>query len=158
MATYAEMNVAGICVGIASTGNPAFAAQMGWVGPIDSLNPMPTVGWTFDGTNWWPPIVEPPVVDQNLGTLMLLAEQALATNAAFVPVALDAEADNEAWITEAGGATYPLSTAEQTALVNQVVTLTQQIDGLANQVLTLTQQCSALIRIAFGMLDTTSGT
>lgn len=55
-----------------------------------------------------------------------------------------AVAANETFLANAATVTYPLSTAEQTALVNQVVALTRQVD--------------ALIRFALGELTDTGGT
>lgn len=58
--------------------------------------------------------------------------------------AVQAVTNNEGWLTQAAGVTYPLTTAEQTSLVNQVVALTHQVD--------------VLIKFAAGLLSDTGGT
>jgi len=59
MATYAIV-IDGVCVNIAGCEDPGFAADQGWVGPIDALSPVPGVGWSYANSTWTAPVVTPP--------------------------------------------------------------------------------------------------
>jgi hypothetical protein len=62
MSHYAAI-IEGIVANVAVCDDPDFAKEQGWIGPIDTLDPQPGVGWSYDGTNWTAPS-PPPLAPQ----------------------------------------------------------------------------------------------
>ena len=51
---YAEVTN-GLCTNAVVCEDTAFAQSMGWIGPIDGLDPTPGSGWTYNNGEWEPP-------------------------------------------------------------------------------------------------------
>ncbi len=66
-------------------------------------------------------------------TAATAAEAEAVTNTATLQTrAKTALATNQTWLAAAANVTYPLTTAEQTSLVNHVVSLTRQVDAVVS--------------------------
>jgi hypothetical protein len=48
-----------VIVNVVVCDNPDYAAEQGWQRIYGVLDPLPWIGWTYDGTNWNPPPDEP---------------------------------------------------------------------------------------------------
>lgn len=113
MSHYAEITD-GTVTNVAVCDDPTFAQQMGWVGPIDTIDPQPGVGWSYDGTTWTAPAPPPPDYAGAIKT-------ALTTYISEI----------ETWISNnPNGATL---TASQTLLVARM------LDGVCRLLLNMTQ-------------------
>lgn len=130
MSHYAEITD-GKVTNVAVCDDPSFAEQMGWIGSIDTLNPEPGVGWTYDGTTWTPPTPPAPTPQQT-------AREQLRTLAATIPTQIaDAQTDAQ---TIAG------MTAGHAPTAAQIAALTRHANGWVS----LLEGLSALVT-ALGM-------
>lgn len=66
MPDYADVDDQGVCVNVIvadESFRPLFAQAFPdhrMIGPLDDLDPIPGIGWTFDGTNWTAPVTPEP--------------------------------------------------------------------------------------------------
>lgn len=95
----------------------AFAAEMGWVGPLDALDPQPGTGWAYDAANqsWTAPVVvTPPPTPQQTATTQL--QQMAATD---IPTFTSQLQTDISTVTNTGWA--PLTAAEQQAMMLRIL-------------------------------------
>lgn len=111
MSHYAEITD-GIVTNVAVCDDPAFAEQQGWIGPVDTIDPQPGVGWSYDASNqtWTAPTPPAPTAQQQ-------AQQQLQQLLAELPTQLsNANTDAQTLSTLTAGQTL---TAAQVAAVQR---------------------------------------
>lgn len=90
--------------------DPGYAADQGWLA-LDGLDPLPWIGWTYDGTNWNPPEDEPPPPPSGLVAQVIGPDTAITVPSGYTfTTILSADVD------VAAGAVYQVNIACYLAL------------------------------------------